>query len=71
MRKPRDRRFEALRRSLHQRLRIMAFEIKRHALAEHENKTYECTARTCPSKLAYNERDAMLREIIREFGGRA
>jgi len=63
----RDRRFESARRKLHARLAVMEFEHSRHCAVMHGH-LYNGDCLSCR---AYAERCQMLREIIREFGGRA
>jgi len=63
----RDRRFESARRKLHARLAVLELEHGRHCEAAHD----WFIKRECVSCQTYVERHQMLREIIRELGGRA
>lgn len=71
MSNPRDRRFERARAALHARRKVMYSEHEMHQLELHFGEAYKCRPNTCQEALAFEARDRLLCEIIREFGGRA
>jgi len=64
----RDRRLETARRKLHERLKLLAWHDQDHQTHAHNGY---CCPDACKEGTMSRARIRMLREIIREFGGRA